>query len=164
MRARHQAGKLRALFRHPITVIIRLRWESVDFWPVILIRGGSTSHNTGAGRMTAEMTYRMGALSALADWSLRVDYLGYGLPDGNAAELAFSPVLMIPEATSKFPVYFGIGAGPGIFVQQVSQQSSICMNYQIFGGLRFYDVLENTGFFVEAGLKNNFPFDLPRPI
>jgi hypothetical protein len=117
---------------------------------------GSTPHNTGAGRMNAEMTYRMGAVSALADWSLRVDYLGYGLPEGNAAELAFSPVLMIPEATSKFPVYFGIGAGPGVFVQQVSQQSSICLNYQIFGGLRFYDVLENTGFFMEAGLKNNF--------
>jgi hypothetical protein len=117
---------------------------------------GMNAHNGGVGGLVGELTYRIGHLSALADWALRADLMGYQLPDGRASQLAISPCLMFPDSSSHFPLYFGIGAGPGIFLQQISQSSTIAINYQLFAGIRFFDVIDNAGFFLETGLKNMF--------
>jgi hypothetical protein len=63
---------------------------------------------------------------------------------------------MFPDASSKFPLYFGGGIGPGIFLNQIPDESSVSLDYQLFAGVRFFDVFRNTGFFVEAGLKDHF--------
>lgn len=115
---------------------------------------GQTPHTTGTGRLLGELTYRIAPLSALADWALRADLIGYQLPESTATQLAVSPILMFPDSGSKFPLYFGVGMGPGIFLSQLTQESFLALNYQLFAGIRFFDVLGSTGFFAEFGLKN----------
>jgi hypothetical protein len=116
---------------------------------------GQTPHTTNTGRLVASLTYRIAPLSALADWALRADLMSYELPEARATQLAVSPVLMFPDSGSKFPLYFGIGVGPGIFIQQVPQESFLALEYQIFAGVRVFNVIESTGFFIETGLKDH---------
>lgn len=62
---------------------------------------------------------------------------------------------MFPDASSKFPLYFGVGAGLGVFVKQLSGESAMSLDYQVLAGARFFDLFNNAGFFLEAGLKNH---------
>jgi hypothetical protein len=45
--------------------------------------------------------------------------------------------------------------GPGIFFKQASQESSLSLDYELVAGARLFDMVENTGFFLEFGLKNH---------
>jgi hypothetical protein len=65
-------------------------------------------------------------------------------------------MILLPEASSKFPLFFGLGLGPGFFFNQISQESFLSVNYQLVAGARFFNVLQSTGFFIEGGLKNGF--------
>ncbi|HEX4923769.1 MAG TPA: hypothetical protein VFV50_06775, partial [Bdellovibrionales bacterium] len=37
----------------------------------------------------------------------------------------------------------------------ISQESALAIDYQLIGGVRLFDVFENTGFSFEMGLKNH---------
>jgi hypothetical protein len=117
---------------------------------------GSRDSDSGVGKFNIGATYRIGEWVNSMDLGIRVDYTSYNLVDGHAGKLSFLPVIMFPDATSHFPLYLGAGIGPGIFTSQVTNESSISLDYQFFVGLRFFNVFENTGFFAEAGLKNHF--------
>jgi hypothetical protein len=56
-------------------------------------------------------------------------------------------------------LYFGAGAGLGIFVKQLPSESQLALDYQLIGGARFLDVFDNVGIIVEAGLKNHLMLD-----
>ncbi len=116
---------------------------------------GSNPKVSNPGRLTAGVTYRMGQMSALADWVIRGDFIGYSLPENNALQLGIVPMVMFPDSSSHFPLYFGFGAGPGLFFQQIQAESFLALDYQLVGGVRFFNVLESTGFFIETGLKNH---------
>ncbi len=115
---------------------------------------GGTPHVSNAGRLQGGVTYRMGELGRLADWALRADFIGYQFPEGTALNFAVLPMILFPDAASTFPVYFGIGVGPGVFFQQITNESTLSLNYELVGGVRFFNLIGNTGFFVETGLKN----------
>jgi hypothetical protein len=115
---------------------------------------GATPHVSSAGRLQGGVTYRMGELGKLADWALRADFIGYQLPEGTALNMSVLPMILFPDAASTFPVYFGIGIGPGVFLSQITNESTLSLNYELVGGVRFFNVIGNTGFFVETGLKN----------
>ena len=117
---------------------------------------GASPHISNTGNLTAGLTYRMNPLGRLADWALRVDFIGYTLPEGKSLQVAFLPLLLFPESSSKFPIYFGIGAGLGIFPTQLPGESVLGIHYQLLAGVRFFNVLGSTGFFLETGLKNHF--------
>ncbi|MCB0369349.1 MAG: hypothetical protein KDD45_07815, partial [Bdellovibrionales bacterium] len=70
-------------------------------------------------------------------------------------KMSILPVLIFPEASSKFPLYFGVGAGLGVFFKQVQDESNVSFDYQLFMGARFFNVYGSTGFFIETGLKNH---------
>ena len=50
---------------------------------------------------------------------------------------------------------FGLAAGPGVFLKQVSGESSISFDYQLFLGLRLFNLFEQTGFYIEGGMRNH---------
>lgn len=111
---------------------------------------------TNVGKWNMGVTYRMGEWINSADFGIRLDLASYGLSEGRPTKLSFVPVLMFPDASSKFPLYFGGGIGPGVFLTQLTAESAISLDYQIFAGVRFFDLYRNTGAFIEAGLKNHF--------
>ncbi len=116
---------------------------------------GGTPHVGSVGRLNMGLTYRLGMFGSFADWAIRADFIGYELPEGKPVQLVVLPLLMFPEAGSKFPLYFGVGLGPGFFFNQIQQESFLSLNYQLLAGARFFNMIENTGFFIEGGLKNN---------
>lgn len=116
---------------------------------------GERDHSEDNGKLTVGVTYRMGEWTQTMDLLLRADFTSYELIDGKPVKLSIMPMLVFPEASSKFPLYFGIGAGPGIYFKQISQESALAFDYQLIGGVRLFDVFENTGFSFEMGLKNH---------
>ena len=48
-----------------------------------------------------------------------------------------------------------MGAGLGVFFRQVEEESNLSFDYQLVLGVRFLDVINSTGFFMEYGMKNH---------
>ena len=107
------------------------------------------------GKWNFGVTYRMGEWVNSMDLNARIDVQRYQLPDGQATKISFLPLITFPDASSKFPLYFGVGAGLGLFAAQIANESALSLDYQIIAGARFFDVYNNAGFFVEAGMKNS---------
>lgn len=126
------------------------RMMSSDAWD--WGRAGKES-NVGGNGLT--VTYRMGEWTNSMDLHLRIDYTEYDPSSRKATKLSFVPMITFPDATSRFPLYFGGGVGLGVFFTQVPDESPLAFDYQLVIGARFFDVFEHTGFFVETGLKNH---------
>lgn len=107
------------------------------------------------GDVNAGVTYRVGEWVNSMDLGIRIDYSSYGLQGGRTGKLSFLPVVTFPDATSRFPLYFGAGLGLGMFLNQISGESAMAIDYQMFMGVRFFEIFQNTGFFLEAGMKNH---------
>lgn len=107
------------------------------------------------GKFNIGVTYRMGEWVNSMDFALRFEYTSYSLDEGDARKISVVPVLMFPDASSKFPLYFGAGIGPGFFIKQLNKESAIAADYQLFAGARFLNVIDQVGFMVETGLKNH---------
>lgn len=102
-----------------------------------------------------DMSYRLTQDYALFDEIIRVSFNAYDLKGGKAQKMSFLYGLTFPDATSRFPLYFGLAAGPGIFFKQLDGESVVAFDYQMFLGLRLFNLFESTGFFVEGGIKNH---------
>ncbi len=63
--------------------------------------------------------------------------------------------VLLPDISSQFPFYFGAAVGPGVYFKQLDGESSITLDYQLLLGLRFLNVIDSVGFFVETGLQNH---------
>lgn len=116
---------------------------------------GDNGQEDDVGGNSFGLTYRVGEWQNSMDLNLRLDYSEYNLAGGRPTKLSFLPLLTFPDAGSRFPLYFGIGAGLGVFFKQLDGKSAVSFDYQLIAGARFFDVFENTGFFIEAGLKNH---------
>ncbi len=115
---------------------------------------GPNGQADNVGGNSFGVTYRVGEWHNSMDLNLRIDYQEYKLGDENTSKLSFMPLLTFPDAGSRFPLYFGIGGGLGVFFKQIDGKSPVSFDYQLVAGARFFDIFENTGFFLEAGLKN----------
>ena len=121
----------------------------------------SQSYDWGAGQVddlgknNFGVTYRVGEWYKSMDLNLRIDYIEYDFPGEKPAKISFMPLITFPDAGSRFPLYFGAGVGMGVFMKQLSGKSALSLDYQLVLGARFFDIFENTGFFIEAGLKNH---------
>ena len=89
------------------------------------------------------------------DVNIRGDFSEYKINDQRAVKLSFLPLLTFPQAETHFPLYFGLGAGAGVFFQQASGESSLSLDYQLVAGARFMDLFDTVGMFAEFGLKNH---------
>jgi hypothetical protein len=115
-----------------------------------------SDHESNVGKFDMGVTYRIGEWLNSADFAFRADFESFNLSSGGANKLSLMPVIIFPDAASHFPLYFGGGVGPGFYLKQISGQSAIALDYQLFLGARFFNLFENTGLFVEAGVKNHF--------
>lgn len=116
---------------------------------------GKNGQEDDAGKNQFGVTYRVGEWYNSMDLALRLDYSEFELADENPTKLSFLPLITFPDASSRFPLYFGAGLGLGVFFKQASGKSALSLDYQLIAGARFFDIFENTGFFIEAGLKNH---------
>ena len=117
---------------------------------------GNTRNVDGAGDFGFGVTYRMGEWAKSMDLLFRGEWLSYELPEGKPSKLSFLSMVQFPEASSGFPLYFGLGAGLGIFTKQISGESDVSLDYQVVGGARWFILYNSVGFVSEVGLKNHF--------
>lgn len=115
---------------------------------------GSTNKEQDIGKMGLDMTYRL-SQSNYIDYSLRVLYAEYEPNFQKANKMSFMYAVTLPDAGAKFPLYFGAAAGPGVFFTQLDNESSVSLDYQLFLGLRIFNLFDRTGFYVEGGMKNH---------
>lgn len=116
---------------------------------------GISGKEESVGKWGFDMTYRISEYNNLLDQAVRVSYTEFQPAGRKASKMSFMYALTLPDAGSKFPLYFGFAAGPGIFFKQLEDESSLALDYQLFLGLRLFNLWESAGFYVEAGLKNH---------
>jgi hypothetical protein len=108
----------------------------------------------GIGKATYGVTYLYDHWGRL-DTNIRLDFIEFKLGNDRATKLSLMPLWTFPMAESRFPLYFGLGAGLGIFFTQIEGESNLSLDYQLVAGLRFLDIIDNFGAFIEYGLKNH---------
>ncbi len=118
-------------------------------------RWGPLKKVTDVGKLNAGVTYRVGEWVNSMDLAFRMEVSTFELPTGNATKFSVLPIFMFPDATSRFPIYFGVGVGLGVLTKQLDGESSLAVDYQLLLGARLLNMIESTGFFVEAGIKNH---------
>lgn len=116
---------------------------------------GSDTSEDDVGKAGVDMSYRLNQDYELFDQMVRVSYSEFKPVGKRATKMSFLYGITFPDAGSQFPLYFGLAAGPGIFFKQIEGESSLALDYQMFVGLRLFNLFEKTGFFVEGGLKNH---------
>ena len=112
-------------------------------------------HQENVGRLNTGVTYRIGEWTGSMDLLFRGDFTTYNLPGGRPQKLSLLPIIAFPDAASQFPLYFGAGAGLGVFFKQLDGESALSFDYQIIVGARFFDVIDRVGFTIETGVKNH---------
>ena len=122
----------------------------------------STAYNWGQsgkeekiGKWGADLTYRFAEQEYLFDQALKVSYVQFGPANQEASKLSFLYAVTLPEAGSKFPLYFGAAGGLGLYLKQLEKESVISLDYQLYLGLRAFNIFDTMGLFVEGGLRNH---------
>ena len=100
-------------------------------------------------------TYLIQASPSLWDFNLRSEMSFYRVENKKISKLSIFPLLTLPEVATAFPIYFGLGVGPGFFFEQIGEESYLSLDYQILVGLRWINLWPRIGFFLEYGLKNS---------
>lgn len=121
----------------------------------------SSGNQHDVGNLNIGVTYRLGEWVNTGDFMIRSEYSSYGLDDGTARKLDFIAMIMFPDANSRFPLYFAAGVGPGFYLKQLHAHSSMSLDYQIVGGVRFLNIFDRLGFLAEFGLKSDFQLFSP---
>jgi hypothetical protein len=119
-------------------------------------RWGGLKREDDVGEMTFGVTYRMGEWVNSMDLLARIEYQIYDIDNQKPKKLSVLPMITFPDVKADFPLYFGAGAGAGIFFDQVPGESDISIDYQIVGGVRFMNMLPQGGLIIESGLKGHF--------
>jgi hypothetical protein len=116
---------------------------------------GSPDSQTNIGQYNFGLTYRMGEWVNSMDLLFRFDVAHMNLAEGGVTKFSLLPVVTFPDATSRFPLYFGAGVGLGVFGNQIAGESGVSLDYQFLAGARFFNIWSQTGLFVEGGVKNH---------
>lgn len=119
-------------------------------------RWGENRKEEDVGEIIFGVSYRVGEWVNSADLLARIEYTQYDVNGETAKKLSFMPIISFPDAKSGFPLYFGGGGGIGIFLKQLSDESSLSLDYNIHAGARFMNMFQNGGVLIETGLKGHF--------
>lgn len=111
--------------------------------------------STDNGEWLFGFTYKMSELQNVGDVFLRAEVQNYNLPKGDARKLSLTALFTLPDGASQFPLYFGVGLGPGIFFKQLPDESVLSLDYSLVVGGRLLNLWESTGLFIETGLKDH---------
>lgn len=116
---------------------------------------GLDTKETDVGGMVFDLTYRLTMDEALYDQGVRISYADFTPAGQRAQKLSFMYVMLLPDAGSQFPLYFGLAMGPGVFMKQLSNESALTLDYQLLLGLRLFNIFNKSGFSIEGGLRNH---------
>lgn len=116
---------------------------------------GLNTKETDVGGTVFDLTYRLTMDNALYDQGIRISYADYTPAGQRAQKLSFMYAMLLPDAGSQFPLYFGVAFGPGIFMKQLTDESALTLDYQLLLGLRLFNVFNRSGFSIEGGLRNH---------
>jgi len=116
---------------------------------------GSQTLADQVGVETIGVTYKIGEWIRTMDLNLRIDYFQYDVDKEKPIKVSFIPLLTFPDAATDFPLYFGVGAGAGFFLNQLERESSLSLDYQLIFGVRWTDLWNHSGFFIESGIKDH---------
>ncbi|MBK7959893.1 MAG: hypothetical protein IPK04_00880 [Bdellovibrionales bacterium] len=72
---------------------------------------GQRNKQSDVGSYSAGVTYRVKEWGTM-DLNLRIDFNEYKVLGETPLKMSLMPLLIFPDASSKFPLYFGIGGGP----------------------------------------------------
>jgi hypothetical protein len=89
------------------------------------------------------------------DVNIKADFTEYEVDEVRPTKMSAMPLLTFPRSDSGFPLYFGFGAGLGVFFTQVEAESNLSFDYQLIAGVRFINLSGRFGLFFEYGLKNH---------
>jgi len=109
---------------------------------------------TKVGSATYGVTYLFDQWNSI-DVNFRGEFTEYKIDDQQLLKLSLMPLWTFPMWESHFPLYFGLGAGLGIFFKQVESESNLAFDYQLVLGVRVPELLQNAGFAMEFGMKNH---------
>ncbi len=115
---------------------------------------GTTNKEVDVGQYGVDMLYRLNQANYI-DYSLKVVYSVYEVQSQRASKMSLMYAATLPDAGSQFPLYFGAAAGPGVFFTQLKDESFVTLDYQLYLGLRIFNLFGSTGFYVEGGMKNH---------
>lgn len=116
------------------------------------------AHNgkeTQVGKWGVDLTYRFAEQNYLFDEAFRISYAEYHPEAQDASKLSLLYALTFPEANSKFPLYFGAAGGAGVYLKQTDGESPLSFDYQLYLGLRAFNVFDSMGLYVEGGMHNH---------
>jgi hypothetical protein len=116
---------------------------------------GAAENQENVGRYNFGITYRMGEWINSMDLLFRFDVARMALAEGSVTKFSIIPLVTFPDASSRFPLYFGAGIGLGAFGSQIAGESALSLDYQLIAGARFFNLWGQTGLFVEGGIKNH---------
>lgn len=116
---------------------------------------GSQSTSEQVGVQTMGVTYKIGEWVRSMDLNLRIDYFQYEVDKEKPIKVSFLPLLTFPDAATDFPLYFGMGLGAGFFLKQMERESNLSVDYQLVFGVRWTDLWNRSGFFIESGIKDH---------
>lgn len=116
---------------------------------------GTNTKEVDVAKWGIDLSYRLSQYNSLMDYALRVSYTEYEPANQKANKLSFMYSATFPDADSKFPLYFGLAGGLGVFMTQIPDESPVTFDYQLFAGARIFEIFEKTGFYIEGGLKNH---------
>ena len=113
-----------------------------------------SARRTDIGKSSYGLTYALDPSNSY-DTNVRLDFSEYRIDEFLATKMSVMPLYTFPSVESRFPLYFGVGFGLGVFFQQVEKESPLSFDYQLVGGLRFQDLYRSAGFFTELAMKNH---------
>jgi len=116
---------------------------------------GQNGKEPSVGKWGVDLTYRFSEQDYLFDESLRLSYNQYKPADQDTSKLSILYAITFPEASSKFPIYFGLAGGLGVYLKQVPDESLISFDYQLYLGLRAFNLFDSVGVYVEGGMRNH---------
>jgi len=113
-----------------------------------------SSQYSNLGRANYGVTYLYDQWRGM-DRNIRLEFSEYRLENQLPRKLSILPLITFPRAETKFPLYFGFGAGIGVIFNQLKGESDLSFDYQLVSGVRFLDIFDQVGFFVEFSMKNH---------
>lgn len=115
---------------------------------------GANSPLTDSGAAVYGVTYLFEQWHGF-DTNLRIDFHEFVIENQKVMKMSVAPIWTFPRVDTQFPLYFGLGGGLGVFFQQVTGRSYLSFDYQLLMGVRFLNMIQNFGVFLEVGMKNH---------
>lgn len=107
-------------------------------------------------KWSAGISYKWDNFGNFGDSIFKVKVSSFNIQGRSILKNSLLFGVSFPDIDSGFPFYFGTSIGAGFFFNQIPLESILSLDYQAYLGLRFVNIYNTMGAFVEWGLDNHF--------